>query len=388
MAVHPQLDLQVAYCTLRGAEAAVDPDFNVTVKWDVPLLDGYAWQEVQNRGSGKETFFGLYNPGLWKLIREGRFDAVVCHTGYICASFWIAWLACRLSGTAFLFGTDATSLVPRDSQPWKVLFKKMSWPFLFRLADQVIVLSSPTQEMMRGLGIAQERITLTPFVVDNDWWTARAAEVNRDAVRKSWNVSAEETAILFCAKLQPWKRPADLLRAFAMIPAGERSGAVLVYAGDGHLRADLENEAVRLGVRDEVRLLGFVNQSQLPGVYSAADLMVLPSEYEPFAVVVNEAACCGCPAVVSDRVGAGRDLVTPVNPELIYRCGDVEELSQILRRCIQGRGELAALGKRARKRMETWSPKENVAAIAEAVQRATDRVRRAPGKADSTASGN
>ena len=47
MAAHPRLDLQVAYCSLRGAEVH-DPEFGATVKWDVALLDGYSWTEVPN----------------------------------------------------------------------------------------------------------------------------------------------------------------------------------------------------------------------------------------------------------------------------------------------------------------------------------------------------
>jgi hypothetical protein len=109
MAGEPQLELHVAYCSLRGAEMAVDPDFQTAVKWDVPLLDGYAWTEIANKGSGAESFFGLNNPGLAKLIRGGRFDAVLCFVGYLCASFWIARQAAKASRTAFLFGTDAVA---------------------------------------------------------------------------------------------------------------------------------------------------------------------------------------------------------------------------------------------------------------------------------------
>src|SRR5216684_8410189 len=80
MAQHHQLDFHVAYCSMRGAEAGHDPEFGRSVKWDVPLLDGYAWTHVPNRGSGSESFFGLRNPGLWKFIRKGQFDAVLCYT--------------------------------------------------------------------------------------------------------------------------------------------------------------------------------------------------------------------------------------------------------------------------------------------------------------------
>src|ERR1041385_3741750 len=107
MATEPQLDLQVAYCSLRGAEAVLDPEFQTTVQWDIPLLDGYLWTEVPNKGSGEDSFWGFYNPGLKKLIRSGNFDAVLCFVGYVRASFWIARRAAKISGSAFLFGTDA-----------------------------------------------------------------------------------------------------------------------------------------------------------------------------------------------------------------------------------------------------------------------------------------
>jgi hypothetical protein len=60
--------------------------------------------------------------------------------------------------------------------------------------------------------------------------------------------------------------------------------------------------------------------------------MVLPSEYEPFAVVVNEASCCGCPVAASDRVGATTDLIAPVNPDFVFPCGDIPALTELLQK--------------------------------------------------------
>ncbi len=229
MAAREDLELQVAYCTLRGAEAAHDPEFGATVQWDVPLLDGYSWIQVPNRGSGAESFLGLRNSGLWKLIREGKFDAVLCYASYRRATFWIAYFAAKFSGAAFLFGTDTTTLTPLDGRMWKRRVKRFAWPLLFRLADQVIVPSSGSRELMRSLGLPEERVTLTPYVVDNDWWLAQSARVDRAAVRASWGASPEDAVVLFCAKLQPWKRPLDLLQAFAKANIPK---ALLVFAGD------------------------------------------------------------------------------------------------------------------------------------------------------------
>ena len=198
LAQDPQVELKVAYCSLRGAQAAHDSEFNTTVKWDVPLLDGYDWVEVPNQGFESESFFGLFNPGLWEVIRAGEYDAVICYVGYIRASFWISRAACKFGAkTAFLFGTDAASLVSRVANPWKYRFKKTIWPWLFSLADQVFVPSTATRDLMLSLGLPNERITLTPYSVDNDWWAKESAKVDRDAIRAAWGAAASTSCLLY-----------------------------------------------------------------------------------------------------------------------------------------------------------------------------------------------
>ena len=373
MAKHASLDLHVAYCTLRGAEATHDPEFGAHIQWDVPLLDGYSWTHVPNRGSGGDSFFGLFNPGLWKLIRSGNYDAVVCYVGYVRASFWVALAAAKLSKAALLFGTDAVSLTPRDGRAWKTKAKKYLWPRLFRLADQVIVPSSGSRDVMLSLGIPSDRVTLTPYSVDNPWWMQQASYVHRSAVREAWGAGPNTIVVLFCAKLQPWKRPLDLLRAFAK---ANLSNGVLVFAGEGPLRPQLESEAANLGVASRVRFLGFVNQSQLPAVYTAADLLVLPSEFEPFGLVVNEAMCCARPVIASDRAGASRDLVAPVCTDFVFRCGDVDALAQLIKKAAADPTRLKELGRAALSHILTWSPERNITASAEAVRIAVSRIGR------------
>jgi glycosyltransferase involved in cell wall biosynthesis len=372
MAKHPRLELRVAYCSLRGAETGYDPEFGAQVKWDVPLLDGYEWTHVPNKGSGTETFWGMNNPGLKKIIREGNFDAVLSLLGYTRASFWIARSAAKQARAAFLFGADATTLEPRDGKVWKKWFKRITWPQIFGLADQVVVPSSGTRDLMRTLGIPEDRITLTPYSVDNDWWMARAAGVDRTFERQKLGLGEEEMAILFCAKLQPWKRPMDLLAAFAKARVPDSR---LIFAGEGPERAELEAEAARLGIRSRVVFLGFVNQSSLPAVYKIVDLMVLPSSYEPFAVVVNEAMCCGCPVMASDQVGAARDLVRPVAPDFVFPAQNVDALAERLAAALQDRARLARLKEAAVAHIKTWSPERNIEATIRAVETAVGRVR-------------
>ena len=372
MAQDPRLDLHVAYCSMHGAESSFDPEFQANVQWDVPLLDGYSWIEVPNKGSGQETFWGLNNPALKTLIHEGKFDAVLCYVGYVRASFWIAVRASRRSNAAFLFGTDAHSFAPRDAKSWKVWFKKIFWPYLFRQADQVFVPSTGTFELIKSLGIPGDRITLTPYSVDNDWWKSQSGKVDRAATRAAWGATPDQPVILFCAKLQPWKRPMDLLQAFAQFKFDPQP--LLVFAGEGPQRADLESQAAKLGLAQRVKFLGFVNQSQLPALYTSADLLVLPSTYEPFAVVVNEAMCCSCPVIVSDQVGAARDLVSPVRPDFVFPAGDTAALARALRTAFADRAQLRESAQRGFAHVETHSPEKIVAATVEAVRKAVSYV--------------
>ena len=98
--------------------------------------------------------------------------------------------------------------------------------------------------------------------------------------------------------------------------------------------------------------------------------MVLPSEYEPFAMVVNEAMLCGCPVVVSDHVGSARDLVVPVAPDFVFPYGNIAALASTLQRAFADPDRLQSLRITVRARMDTWSPKDNVSALVDAIDRA------------------
>jgi glycosyltransferase involved in cell wall biosynthesis len=148
--------------------------------------------------------------------------------------------------------------------------------------------------------------------------------------------------------------------------------AYLVFAGSGSLRPFLESEAKSLGIADRVRFLGFVNQSGLPETYRASDILVLPSEYEPFGLVVNEAMLCRCPVIVSDRVGARFDLVREGKTGYVFPCGDTGALGALLRHALNDRFRLIQTGMACRERMSSWSPAEYVAALIQFVRKTAE----------------
>jgi glycosyltransferase involved in cell wall biosynthesis len=366
-AEHPRMDILVAYCNLRGAFPALNPGFGVEIAWDIPLLEGYPWillqaAEDNRNGNGRP---GLFSKALWQLVRHGNFDAVYVG-GYYFREAWTVILAATLSGIPLILSTDVHELRSRLARStFTQAVKRVIVSQIFQMAGAVIAGSSGTVEYLKSLGVPKNRIFLGGNTVDNEWWTERSEQVDRTEFRRTWKIPAEAPVVLYCAKLQPWKRPGDLLAAFSQ--AGV-PGSFLVLAGDGPLRASLEAQAANLGILDRVRFLGFVNQSGLPSVYTSFDLLILPSDYEPFGLVVNEAMLCGCPAVVSDRVGAKYDLIREGETGRVFSCGDVDGLAKILRAMLSDRSETRRMGALAKERMKSWTPQKNVAAFVKAVE--------------------
>lgn len=104
-----------------------------------------------------------------------------------------------------------------------------------------------------------------------------------------------------------------------------RSPWPLICCGAGPMRAVLEG-------RDGIEVKGFVQPEQMPEMLVAAGCLILPSKFEPWALVVHEATSAGLPVIASDRVGAAVHLVQPNYNGFIFGAGDVEALAGLMMR--------------------------------------------------------
>jgi glycosyltransferase involved in cell wall biosynthesis len=171
--------------------------------------------------------------------------------------------------------------------------------------------------------------------------------------------------ILFSGKLIPRKRPMDLLRAYAGL-VEERVAAGLLFIGEGELRPVLEQFAREQGLT-QVKIAGFQNQTQLPRYYAVGDVFVLPSEFDPWGLVVNEAMLFSIPVIVSDRVGAGPDLVQDNEWGYTYPVGDVMRLRSLLKQLVLNTDLRQRMGEAAQERIMHWNHDTCVTEIVRAV---------------------
>jgi glycosyltransferase involved in cell wall biosynthesis len=367
MAAQPKFETVTAYCSLPDPKLWRDAEHLNKEAFDTPVLDGYDWTRLANWSPfpslGK--FYGLINPGVIPAVLRSDCCIVFGHS-YI--TFWLAIITAKLSGKPLLLTTDATYLEPASGANWKTKLKTRVMPFLYnRLADTVLVPSTASHRFLRTLGISEERIVITPYVVDNEYIQRVADNSDREAIRKELEIPVNARVVVFCAKFIARKRPHDALRGFARAAVVD---SYLLMIGDGPLIEELKREAATLGISDRVRFTGLVKYSRLPEFYAASDVLVFPSEHEPYGLPVNEAMICGVPVIASDRVGAAQDLIREGETGFTYPCGDVDSLASTLCNILSADALRQRMGEGARLRMRTWSAKENAEATLTAAEKA------------------
>jgi len=347
----PELDLTVFYALLPDAQQQ-GIGFSVPFQWDIPLLDGYRYRQLENRARkpSLSRFFGCNTPGVGEAL--AGFDAVIIHGWGVLSAQQALWAACRRRIPCVVRG-EASSL--RPWAPWR----RLAYGVFLRNYAGFLAIGRANREFYTVNGVPPERIFDAPYCVDNDRFSAQAAalELRRRAIRESWGVEDGSIAVLFSGKLVEKKHPLDAVEALA-IARRQNSRLHFLVAGDGPLRAVCERRARELRV--PATFLGFMNQSQIAEAYVAADCLVLPSDYgETWGLVVNEAMACGRPALVSDRVGCQLDLVLPGQTGAIFSFGKIDQLASLLLELTAAPEVLPALGARAREHVHRHYSIEN-----------------------------
>lgn len=345
LAAAASIDFSVLFIQMPDAQAQ-GKGFGVAFEWDVPLLDGYAWRRAPDvRGPGGLGRFAaarLAKPAA--LLRDQAPDVLLV-TG------WHAWplvqllLAAGRLGIPVIMRGEANALRPR---PW---YARALHRLLLSRCSAFLPIGLASRAFYRGYGIADGRLFDAPYFVDNARFAQAAAQAggDRGAWRARWNIPAAATCFVYAGKLEPKKRIMDFLSAARVAHTRGACLHVLVV-GSGQLEQEARAFAGRHAL--PATFAGFLNQSEIAAAYTAADALVLPSDHgETWGLVVNEAMACGRPAVVSDRVGCGPDLVLPGRTGEIFPFGDIDALAAVLQRLAGDPAAVRAMGQAARDRV-------------------------------------
>jgi len=237
----------------------------------------------------------------------------------------IRW--CRKSKiSCFLFGDS--NIRGDNAAGFKAVLKKAVVTWVLGRCTGVFACGELGKQYFMKYGAAPNRCYFFPY--EPDYEMIRQLPVSKiDEARQRFNLHPERRRIVYSGRLVTQKRVDLLIDAFSKI-APQRPEWDLIIAGDGGLRDEL-TARVPAEIRDRVRWLGFIDdQNVLSAVYRLSDVLVLPSDYEPWAVVINEAVAAGMAVVASDVVGAAQELVVDRFNGRICKTGEESSLVECL----------------------------------------------------------
>ncbi|HOY08708.1 MAG TPA: glycosyltransferase family 4 protein [Candidatus Omnitrophota bacterium] len=188
-------------------------------------------------------------------------------------------------------------------RPINRLFNSLG-KFICKKADTIRVVASETQESLEKCGVAADKISLISVHSDLSHFQA----LDGSEIRAKYKKEGFEQILLFVGRLVHQKDIPNLFGAFKYV-LKEKPKTVLLLAGEGPLKTEMELFSEKEGIAKNVRFVGSVDHAEIQKYYSACDIFVLPSIFEGRATVIVEAILSKKPIVSTDVSGLREWLV-------------------------------------------------------------------------------
>lgn len=283
--------------------------------------------------------FGVKVRRIWQVLKE--YDAIIVngYTGFDC--LLIIWMNIIFFRRPMAQDSDTELRIPNNSV--KRLFKWLWLHFLFtrKYSYGFAGGNYGHKDLFRHYGMAEERIFLMPMMVDNVKYMCEKAELQQHNGIFRFG---------YLGRLIPLKQVDKVIQAVQYL-VGQGLSIEFVVIGNG----EEKDKLIKLSSRLPVRLLGALFGEEKIKALHSLDCLILYSSYESWGLVVNEALASGIPVIVSDKVGARRDLVEGASPTgLVANWTDVKELAEKMRMMATDDSMRRLMQINAIKRMKNW----------------------------------
>jgi glycosyltransferase involved in cell wall biosynthesis len=342
------IDINVFYTWGEKALNKYDPGFNKTITWDIPLLDSYPYEWVQNTAAdpGTHHFRGIVNPGLVKQVEAWRPDAILIY-GWAYHSH-LKVMRHFKNKIPVLFRGDSTLL--DEQSGLKAILKSFFLKWVYKKIDHAFYVGTNNKAYFKKYGLKESQLSFAPHAIDNDRF---AAEKKEEVIllKQQLGIKDYEVLILFAGKLEGKKSPELLLEVFLAL---DDDNIHLIFLGNGVLESVLKSRADN---KRNIHFIDFQNQSVMPVMYQSCDLFCLPSKGpgETWGLAVNEAMACGKAILVSDKVGCALDLVKENYNGSVFKSEDRNSLRNSLGELTKSKTILQEFGENSRNAIQNWS---------------------------------
>ncbi|WP_053990064.1 glycosyltransferase family 4 protein [Mangrovimonas sp. TPBH4] len=371
LAERQNIKLKVFYTWSQAQDTVKDKTFGKTIAWDIPLLEGYEFEFVENvsKDPGSHHKNGIDCPELISKIETWNPGAILVFGWYLKSHFKV--MRYFKGKVPIWFRGDSTLL--DETSGVKTILRRLYLTRVYQHIDKAFYVGAENKRYFKAHGVKERQLVFAPHAIDNSRFAD--SEINQYEIqalewRKELGFSEDDIVILFAGKFESKKQPDFLLEAVQKVNLQRETPLKLVLVGHG----PLENKLKDLAENDRhVTFLPFQNQSKMPILYRLGNIMCLPSKGpgETWGLAVNEAMASGRPVIVSNKVGCTSDLVKHGQNGYVFSYDNEKEIENILIELNSER--LKELGKHAENYIRDWNFEKIVEAIARELLKGHER---------------
>ena len=351
------VDLLVFYTWSQAEQEVKDHVFGTSIKWDIPLLDGYNYTFVENVSisPGTHHWRGIICPSLISRIEEFNPDIVLVFGWYLKSHFQV--INFFKKKRKVWFRGDSTLL--SNTSPLKSFIRNLWLRYIYHGLDKALYVGTENKKYFKWCGLRNDKLFFVPHAIDIARFTdaqGRDYESRAQKWRRDLGIEPEDFVILYAGKLEHRKQPEVLLEAVKNVNKNKQKTIKLLIVGNGPLESKIMPQ-----IENDINIfyLPFQNQQIMPVIYRMGQIFCLPSQEETWGLGVNEAMACSRPVIVSNRVGCSVDLVMPDKNGYVFRYNQVNELENILKTLTFSRCK--SMGNYAKEFIKNWSFEKIVA---------------------------
>ena len=278
------------------------------------------------------------NLKIIKVLLKEEYDVVIL-SGMSDITSMIAACLCKIKGVRVLVYSEGTedgqSTLGKLLGPWESL--------LLKSTNGMILPGSNSKQFYVERGMEEERIFIAPDAVDNDHYISEQNKLAfaKAKIKKDFGLE-DSVTLLFVGQLIHRKGVDILIQAYHQAKA-ERNDLHLVIVGDGPEKGNLEKYCEEHEIGD-VHFLGWIDEDKKSQAYIVADVFVLPTRFDVWGLVINEAMCFKLPIIASTKAGASQDLVMDGLNGYRVPPDNVSLLKEAILKTIENGDELSNMG--------------------------------------------
>jgi len=202
----------------------------------------------------------------------------------------------------------------------KKLLKFFLLTIFFKFIDYFIYIGKLNKEFYIKHRVPPKKLFYAPYFVDNSFFDKENFDKNK--LKKKYNLNYKKI-VLFVGKFIERKKPINFLNIAKKFKKKKNIHFLMIGSG---VLIDKCKFYLKKNNLNNVSIIGFQNQKQLREYYLISDVLILPSEYETWGLVINEAMASGMPVISTNQCGGTVDLVKNNNTGFSYDKNDSKTL--------------------------------------------------------------